>query len=204
MTEASEKSIAQVAYEALLAEIAKTVDAAEAEHAPAWDAVPQHVRVAIAHAVGEAVRSFAPALICDVTPEAQSFGQVGYQAYIASTGGLNYQGLPCPEWAKLPASIHLAWGAAATAIRSEHEHRFAGDYDLCVSREELAELVASIDAAQRAEAHNAEVAFPLRSRLRAVLFPPEAPAEPVPADDAPPDVPPESPGAATEPPSAES
>lgn len=180
MNDAAEKSIAQVAYETFLEEIAKTDDAAEVHGAPCWDTLPDHVRVVIANAVGAAVRSFAPALIADVSPEEQSFAQIGYQAYVASTGGLNYQGLPCPAFETLPAAIQAAWAAASTSVRSEHEHRFAGDYDLAFSHEELAELVAGLDALQRADKHTAELAFPLRSRLRGILFPPEEAPETIP------------------------
>lgn len=177
MNDAAEKSIAQVAYETFLEEIGKTADADEVHGAPAWEMLPEHVRAVIANAVGAAVRSFAPALIADVSPEEQSFAQVGYQAYVASTGGLNYQGLPCPEWSKLPDAIRAAWAAASVLIRSEHEHRFAAEFDLEVSKDELAELIAGLDALQRADKHQAELTFPLRSRLRGMLFPP--------ADDAP-------------------
>jgi hypothetical protein len=211
MTDASEKPIAQVAYEAFLAELAKTPDAPEAEHAPPWEAVPEHVRIVIAEAVGAAVRTFAPALVCEVNPEDQSFAQVGYQAYIARTGGLNYQGLPCPVFEALTDTIKSAWAAASTAIRSEHEHRFAAEYDLVVSKEELAELVAGLDLLQRSDAHQAETTFPLRSRLRAALYPAEperpklpAPEElPPPSDGAKQELPPDEPGAPAEPTNSE-
>lgn len=36
---------------------------------------------------------------------------------------------------------------------------------------ELAELVAGLDALQRADKHASEVCFPLRNKLRALLFP---------------------------------
>jgi len=187
MTDATEKPIAQVAYEAFLEGIAGTEEgAAEAEHAPPWEAVPAHVRAVIANAVAAAVRTFAPALVVETTEEEQSFAQIGYQAYIASTGGLNYQGLPCPEWAKLTDSIRGAWAAAATAVRTEHEHRTAGDYELSFSAEELFELVAGLDAMQRANVHQPDVAFPLRARLRAALLPDPDPAvepEPEPVPD---------------------
>jgi len=207
MADQSDKSIAQIAYETFLEEIAKTEEgAAEAKHAPPWEAVPPHVRIVIAEAVGAAVRSFAPALICDVDPEDQEYAQVGYQAYIARTGGLNYQGLPCPEFEALTPTIKAAWASAATAIRTEHEHRSANDYDLAVSKEELAELVAGLDAAQRSEVHNPDVCFPLRARLRAVLLEPEPEPD---LDEVPlgltPDVvdDPKTPDAATEPASAD-
>jgi hypothetical protein len=168
-----EKTLAQIAYETFLGELAKTEHADEVLGAPGWDQVPEHVRTVLGVVIAETLRSFAPALVPEVAPTEQSFAQVGYQAYVASTGGLNYQGLPCPAWIDLPEAIKAAWAAASVGIRSEHEHRFAGDFDLEVSREELAELVAGLDALQRADKHTAELSFPLRSRLRALLFPPE-------------------------------
>lgn len=179
MTDATEteKTLAQIAYETFLDELAKTEHRGEVEGAPDWDHVPEHVRAVLAISVAEAVRSFAPALVPDASHEDQSFGQVGYQAYVACTGGLNYQGLPCPEWSQLTDAIRAAWVAAATGIRSEHEHRFAAEFDLEVSKDELAELIAGLDALQRADKHTADLTFPLRSRLRGMLFPPEAAAE---------------------------
>lgn len=41
-----------------------------------------------------------------------------YCAYLRSTGGLNYQGLPCPEWDHLPSAIRDAWAAASSEILS--------------------------------------------------------------------------------------
>ncbi|MFD4397272.1 hypothetical protein [Kitasatospora sp. NPDC058478] len=38
-----------------------------------------------------------------------------YQAYGASTGGLNHLGKPMPAWNDLPDTIRTAWAAAATA-----------------------------------------------------------------------------------------
>jgi hypothetical protein len=182
MTVEPEKSLAQIAYETFLEGLAKTEEGAdEVKHAPPWGHLPEYVCTVIADSVGAALRSFAPALVVDVAPEDQAFAQVGYQAYIASTGGLNYQGLPCPEWTKLPPAIQAAWAAAAVSIRCEHEHRVATDYDLAVSKDELAELVAALDSLQRADIHTADVLLPLRSRLRAVLFPPEPEPQALPA-----------------------
>jgi hypothetical protein len=36
-----------------------------------------------------------------------------YAAYTASSGGLNYQGKPCPKWDELPPAIQSHWCAAA-------------------------------------------------------------------------------------------
>lgn len=38
-----------------------------------------------------------------------------YEAYIANSDGLNYQGLPCPKWEDLPAAIRGHWCAVAVA-----------------------------------------------------------------------------------------
>lgn len=44
-------------------------------------------------------------------------------------------------------------------------------YSFEFSELELTELVSGLDALQRADKHAGEVCFPLRNRLRAVLFP---------------------------------
>lgn len=36
-----------------------------------------------------------------------------YEGYIQNSGGLNYQGLPCPKWADLPEAIRGHWCAVA-------------------------------------------------------------------------------------------
>jgi hypothetical protein len=54
-------------------------------------------------------------------------------------------------------------------------------YDLELTTEELTEIVLGLDCLQRAGGHTAEVTFPLRNRVRAILFPP---AEPETADAA--------------------
>lgn len=56
--------------------------------------------------------------ITETTKEALllSAARVGYQAYGAHQGGLNYQGLPMPTFEQLPADIVGAWAAAALAI----------------------------------------------------------------------------------------
>ena len=40
-----------------------------------------------------------------------------YEAYTKSSGGLNYQGKPCPKWDELPAAICGHWQAAANVAR---------------------------------------------------------------------------------------
>jgi hypothetical protein len=42
-----------------------------------------------------------------------------YEAYIAHSGGLNYQGKPCPAWADLPQAIRDHWEAVARHVRVE-------------------------------------------------------------------------------------
>ena len=51
------------------------------------------------------------------TPEQElpTLAQIAYEAYGDVTGGKNYQGLPMPEWADLPAVIKAAWNASANA-----------------------------------------------------------------------------------------
>lgn len=46
------------------------------------------------------------------------YGRIGYDAYGASTGGLNHLGKPMPAWGELPKRIRVAWADAATAIRA--------------------------------------------------------------------------------------
>jgi hypothetical protein len=42
--------------------------------------------------------------------------KIAYEAYGASTGGKNYQGLPMPPWDELPPAIRDAWDAATQAV----------------------------------------------------------------------------------------
>ncbi|HEY6116971.1 MAG TPA: hypothetical protein VI172_13535 [Candidatus Dormibacteraeota bacterium] len=42
--------------------------------------------------------------------------RVAYAAYGEATGGLNYQGLPMPDFDDLGDTIQRAWIAAATAV----------------------------------------------------------------------------------------
>lgn len=41
-----------------------------------------------------------------------------YNTYCESSGGLNYQGKPCPKWNDLPAAIRMHWTAVAKRITS--------------------------------------------------------------------------------------
>jgi hypothetical protein len=44
--------------------------------------------------------------------------QAAYTAYGEATGGLNYQGLPMPEWDGLGDVIQYAWLEAAEAVET--------------------------------------------------------------------------------------
>ncbi len=43
-------------------------------------------------------------------------GRVGYEAYIANSGGKTFDGRTCPPWAELGPAVQLHWRAAAVAI----------------------------------------------------------------------------------------
>lgn len=47
-------------------------------------------------------------------------GQIGYEAYAASTGGKTFDGRDMPRWDELPPRIVAAWEAAASAIALAH------------------------------------------------------------------------------------
>lgn len=193
----SEKSAAQVAYESLIDKLKQNPDDDSATFAPPWDEVPEHVREAIEAAL-DAVASGPYRLEQGATPgeSEASFAELGYRAYVKFTGGLNYQGLPCPKWPDLPEKIRGAWDAASLAVRTEHDSRHNIDLDWLESDvEEVAELVAALDSYQGTGGHRQHVLVPLRARLRAVLNPP---AEEPEDDDAP-----DSASAATESPSTE-
>jgi hypothetical protein len=52
------------------------------------------------------------------TPLSKSYGQIAFEAYNESRGGVNYQGLQTPPWPELTEGIRVAWEKAAEAIRS--------------------------------------------------------------------------------------
>ena len=54
------------------------------------------------------------------TPLTKS-ARTAYEAYVADTGGLNYQGNPCPKWADLPPKIQHAWKAAVMPLINEFQ-----------------------------------------------------------------------------------
>ncbi len=41
----------------------------------------------------------------------EEIAKVLYDAYVKQSGGLNYQGKPCPLWADLPEAIRENWRA---------------------------------------------------------------------------------------------
>lgn len=41
----------------------------------------------------------------------KEIAHVFYDTYIEHSGGLNYQGLPCPKWGELPEAIREHWRA---------------------------------------------------------------------------------------------
>lgn len=48
-----------------------------------------------------------------VSEETVAMARGLYEAYIANSGGLNYQGLPCPTWENLTPAIRGHWCATA-------------------------------------------------------------------------------------------
>jgi len=47
------------------------------------------------------------------------YTRIAYEAYVDSTGGVNYQGLPMPKYEELPSNIRSAWYAAVQAVINE-------------------------------------------------------------------------------------
>lgn len=41
----------------------------------------------------------------------EELAAVLYRAYLESSGGLNYEGKPCPTWGELPEAIQKHWRA---------------------------------------------------------------------------------------------
>jgi hypothetical protein len=48
--------------------------------------------------------------------EEADLARLAYEAYVADAGGLNYQGLPCPEWDKLTPAIRQHWTVAVRVV----------------------------------------------------------------------------------------
>lgn len=53
-----------------------------------------------------------------------------YEVYIANSDGLNFQGLPCPDWEALPTAIRSHWAAVALAASLTSPPRPAPPLDL--------------------------------------------------------------------------
>lgn len=49
-------------------------------------------------------------------------GQIGFEAYKESIGGIAFEGTPIPDWNKLHINIQTAWEANAEAILSMNKH----------------------------------------------------------------------------------
>lgn len=49
----------------------------------------------------------------DASPDLSRIARDLYAIYCASSGGLNFQGLPCPEWGALPAAVRGHWETVA-------------------------------------------------------------------------------------------
>lgn len=61
----------------------------------------------------------APVSTLPAIPRARSLGQIGYEAYAATTGGKTFDGRDMPLWSALPERIVNAWEGAALAIVEE-------------------------------------------------------------------------------------
>jgi hypothetical protein len=48
--------------------------------------------------------------------EETDLARLAYEAYVADADGLNYQGLPCPEWDKLTPAIRQHWVVAVRVV----------------------------------------------------------------------------------------
>ena len=47
----------------------------------------------------------------------EELARAAYEAYIENSGGLNYQGLPCPTWENLTPAIRDHWRVAALKVK---------------------------------------------------------------------------------------
>lgn len=45
----------------------------------------------------------------EYTTEDKCYGQIGYEAYVQSTGGKTFDGRDMPKWEGLPPNIQKAW-----------------------------------------------------------------------------------------------
>jgi hypothetical protein len=53
--------------------------------------------------------------------ETKSLGQIAFDAYNESRGGVNFQGQKTPPWGELPEGIRVAWEVAAQAVKAHLE-----------------------------------------------------------------------------------
>lgn len=49
----------------------------------------------------------------------EELARIAYEAYVADAGGLNYQGLPCPDWPDLTEAIRQHWCVAVRVVREQ-------------------------------------------------------------------------------------
>lgn len=49
----------------------------------------------------------------------KSLGQIAFEAYCESVGGVTYDNKPIPQWAELSERIKAAWEAGANAVKDE-------------------------------------------------------------------------------------
>lgn len=52
----------------------------------------------------------------ECTEATRAAARKAYEAYTANSGGLNYQGNPCPAWPDLPEAIRSHWCAATISF----------------------------------------------------------------------------------------
>jgi hypothetical protein len=71
----------------------------------------------------------------------KTLGQVAFEAYNESKGGLTYDGKLIPPWHELSgdrAAVHRAWEAAAVAVIADRFEGYTGSDDDRASLGELA------------------------------------------------------------------
>lgn len=60
----------------------------------------------------------------------KTYGQIGYEAYRAHTGGVSLAtGAPIPEWDALPQAIKAAWEAAGMVVAKHMLRTAAADVE---------------------------------------------------------------------------
>ena len=58
--------------------------------------------------------------------EKPTLGQIAFDAYNESRGGVNFQGNKTPDWPDLPEGIRDAWEVAAEAVQRYLEEEGGG------------------------------------------------------------------------------